>query len=158
MHAPNLTGLGSAYVVQQLRNFRAAHRGNSSDTYGFMMIGRANALPDDRALRDVAAFIDTLRAQPSVSDTLTGKAERGRSLYAACASCHGSNAEGIPELGAPPLRQQDAGYLSIQMQHFASGVRGANPADIRGAQMRAAAKALPDSQAVADVIAYIKSR
>lgn len=151
MHAPNLTGLGSAYLVQQLHEFRAAHRGNSSDTYGFMMIGRANALPDDRGLEDVAAFIDTLPTKQSASVAVAGKLERGRSLYVACAGCHGSNAEGNPALGAPSLRQQDATYLSLQMQHFESGVR-------ESAQMRAAAKALPDPQAVADVIAYIKSR
>src|SRR5579862_8209946 len=55
MHAPNLTGLGGAYLVQQLRQFRAIHRGNERDTYGFMMIGRASALPGDRGVRDVAA-------------------------------------------------------------------------------------------------------
>ena len=67
MHAPNLAGLGYAYLVQQLRKFRAAHRGNESDSYGFMMIGRANALPGDRGIRDVAAFVDSLPVHPSSS-------------------------------------------------------------------------------------------
>lgn len=158
MHAPNLTGLGSDYLVQQLRKFRAAHRGNTSDTYGFMMIGRANALPDDNGLQDVAAFIDSLPVKPSSGASVAGKVERGRSLYGACAGCHGANAEGTGSLRAPSLRQQDAAYLSLQMQHFSSGVRGADPEDIEGKQMRAAAKALPDLQAVEDVIAYIKTR
>jgi len=89
---------------------------------------------------------------------VAGKVERGRSMYGACAGCHGANAEGNRSLRTPSLRQQDGTYLSLQMQHFVSGIRGANPKDTEGAQMRAAAKALPDSQAVDDVIAYIKTR
>lgn len=158
MHAPNLTGLGTAYILKQLRAFRAGHRGNTADEYGFMMIGRAQALSGDRALRDVAAFIGTLTTQRSSSTSVAGRVDRGRTLFAPCARCHGADAEGNLGLGAPALRQQDDRYLEIQMRHFASGIRGANPNDIAGAQMRAAANALPNTKAVADVIAYIESR
>lgn len=157
MHAPNLTGLGGAYLVQQLRQLRAAHRGNERDIYGFMMIGRASALPGDRGVRDVAAFIDSLPLQRSPPANV-GNAERGRALYPACAACHGTNAEGNPSLGAPSLRQQDGAYMRTQLAHFASGIRGAGADDGGGSQMRAAIKVLPDAHAFDDVVAFIKSR
>jgi uncharacterized protein len=157
MHAPNLTGLGGAYLVQQLRKFRAAHRGNERDTYGFMMMGRASALPGDRGVRDVAAFIDSLPLQRSPSASV-GSAERGWTLYPRCAACHGADAEGNTSLGAPSLRQQDDTYMRTQLAHYASGIRGASADDSGESQMRAAAKVLPDAQAVDDVVAFIKSR
>lgn len=159
MHAPNLTGLGSAYLVRELRDFRAAIRGNESDTYGFMMMGRASALPGDRGVRDVAAFIDTLLPAETSPASFRADAQRGRTLYSAhCAACHGPNAEGKPSLGAPSLRQQDETYLRTQLQHFATGIRGSNPADAGGMQMRSALKSMPDPQSLADVLAFIKSR
>jgi hypothetical protein len=157
MHAPNLTGLGSAYLVRELRDFRAGIRGNDSDTYGFMMMGRASALPGDRGLRDVAAFVDTLPAETSPA-SFRGDARRGRVLYSAhCAACHGQNAEGKPSLGAPSLRQQDETYLWAQLEHFAAGIRGSNAADAGGMQMRAALKNMPGQQSIKDVLAFIKS-
>lgn len=158
MHAPDLTGLGSAYLVRELRDFRAGIRGNESDTYGFMMIGRARALPGDRGIRDVAAFIDSLPVRRSLP-SLRGDPERGRTLYDAhCAACHGSHAEGNPSLGAPPLRQQDAAYMSTQLQHFGAGIRGSNAEDIKGKQMRAAVKNMPSPQALGDILAFIESQ
>lgn len=157
MHAPNLTGLDRAYLVQQLREFRATHRGNERDTYGFMMIGRASALPGDRGVRDVAAFIESLPLQRSPSGD-AGTKERGRTLYDACAACHGTNAEGNPSFVAPSLRQQDEAYLRTQLTHYASGIRGASADGSGESQMRAAVEVLPDAQAVDDVVAFIKSR
>ena len=158
MHAPNLTGLGSAYLVRELRDFRAGIRGNESDTYGFMMMGRASSLPGDRGLRDVAAYIDTLPAHSS-PPSFHGNAERGRTLYSAhCAACHGPHAEGNASLGAPSLRQQDETYLRTQLHHFAAGIRGSNSADTQGRQMRAAMKNMPGSGALEDLLAFIKSR
>lgn len=157
MHAPNLTGLGSAYLVRELRDFRAGIRGNESDTYGFMMMGRAGSLPGDRGVRDVAAFIDALPAKSSPSSS-RGNAARGRILYSArCAACHGPEAEGNPSLGAPSLRQQDETYLWTQLEHFAAGIRGSNPADTGGLQMRTAMRNMSSQQSLRDVLAFIKS-
>lgn len=157
MHAPNLTGLGSAYLLRELRNFRAGIRGNASDTYGYMMIGRAKALPGDRGLRDVAAYISSLPLHRSPSSPW-GNPERGRRLYRThCATCHGAHAEGNPSLGAPPLRQQDEVYLWTQLTHFRSGIRGSDAADIKGKQMAAAVKPLRP-QEIKDLLAFIKSR
>jgi cytochrome c553 len=157
MHAPCLVGLGAGYVTRQLRLFRDALRGRSDDTYGFMMVGRAGALPADRGLRDVAAYIDTLSTsrQPGSADH---ERTRGRALYAACAPCHGENAEGSTATGAPPLRQLDDVYLMRQLRNFRTGVRGAAPLDAAGQQMRLAARSLSSDAAISDVVLYIKTR
>ena len=44
-----------------------------------------------------------------------------------------------------------------QLQYFKDGLRGSNPADTFGLQMSVFAKILPDEQAIADVVAYIKT-
>jgi uncharacterized protein len=157
MRAPNLTGLDSTYLALQLTHFRAAIRGNESDTYGYMMMGRAGALPGDRGVRDVAAYIAGLPVKRSRVST-SGNAERGQKLYAGrCASCHGSSAQGDRSLGAPPLRQQDLNYLHTQLEHFVSGVRGAASLDAGGAAMRSAVASLQSPQDIDDVVAFIGS-
>jgi len=84
-----------------------------------------------------------------------GDAEKGRSLYLSCAACHGEQAEGNAALKAPALAGQSATYLARQLDHFRSGMRGANEADIAGQQMRPMAATLPGDDAIADVLAYI---
>ena len=157
MHAPSFAGLGSRYLVQQLRMFRAGARGSVSDPYGYMMIGRSRALPGDRGVRDVAAYIDRV-ATGRAPTTIAGNVTKGKSLYRSCIACHGANAEGNPSLGAPRLNQQDDGYLRIQLEHYLSGTRGSNPANPPAVQMRDAATVLTDPDAIRDVVAYIESR
>jgi cytochrome c553 len=156
MGAPNLAGLGSAYLVRQLRNFRGGVRGNPSDSHGFMMIGRANALPGDRGLRDVVAYISTMPDSRAPA-TIEGNVEHGRKLYEPCAACHGARAEGDERAAGPPLRQLDDRYMVRQIENFAAGVRGSAAEDGPGQQMRASVGVLRDASAIRDVIAYIKS-
>jgi cytochrome c553 len=156
MRAPNLAGLGTAYLVRQLRNFRSGLRGSANDLHGFMMIGRASALPGDRGVRDVVSYISRLPVVDAPA-TLKGDTRRGQRLYERCVTCHGVRAEGNEKAATPPLAQLDDRYLATQLENFSSGVRGTAAGDTAGAQMRAAAQALPDSAAIRDVVAYIKT-
>lgn len=62
MGAPRLAGQYPSYIEQQLLNFRAGRRGvDSTDLNGLVMRPQAEALADDRAVSDVAAYIATLR-------------------------------------------------------------------------------------------------
>jgi cytochrome c553 len=70
--------------------------------------------------------------------------ENAQAKYQPCAACHGDVAQGNAELGAPALAGQEAVYLQRQLQHFKSGVRGADPRDMRGAQMKAMSATLTD--------------
>ena len=154
MHAPNLTGLSAQYLVRQLRNFAHDVRGGPQDFYGWQMNGRAKSLPDDRALRDVVAYVGTLPRARSVA-SLRGNTERGKALYQNCAGCHGDAAEGKPGLSAPALAGLDDWYQLEQLESFRTGKRGTHKDDLPGAQMRAAARVLPAEDALRDVLAYI---
>jgi len=156
MHAPNLTMVGGPYLLRQLRDFIRDTRGGSQDFYGWQMNGRAKALPDDRALRDVVAFIGTLPESRSPA-TIRADMTRGKALYAGCAGCHGAAAEGRPDLSAPALAGLDDWYQLSQLQAFRHGQRGTHKEDTQGAQMRAAAVALPSETALREVVAYIAS-
>ena len=74
-----------------------------------------------------------------------------------CGACHGARAEGNAALNSPRLAGSDDWYLLAQLAAFADGVRGAHKDDRTGRQMRAMAGVLPDDQARADVVAFIRS-
>jgi cytochrome c oxidase subunit 2 len=62
MNAPNLTLQQDWYVVRQLDNFKSAVRGaHAADTFGAQMAPMALLLADEQAMKDVAAYIATLR-------------------------------------------------------------------------------------------------
>ena len=154
MHAPNLTPLEDSYLLRQLRHFAHDIRGGAQDFYGWQMNGRAKALPDDRALRDVVAYIETLPKTRSPV-TLQGDAAQGKLLYTTCVACHGPVGEGNATLGAPTLAGMDDWYLGEQLESYVSGKRGTHKDDTHGAQMRAAAASLKSHDARRDVVAYI---
>ena len=86
-----------------------------------------------------------------------GDAERGKVLYAVCATCHGDNAQGMADMNGPALAGREDWYLRRQLQNFKSGARGSDSRDIYGLQMAPMAQLLQDDQAIADVVAYITS-
>jgi len=155
LHAPRLAGLPVWYVARQLHNFRAGLRGaGEQDRYGGQMARMALQLWNDGEVTTVARYVSSLPAATG-SRTVRGKAKRGRTAYASCAACHGAQAEGNPELGAPPLAAHDDWYVVEQLNAFRFGLRGTHADDTFGQQMRAAAALLPDQPAVADVATYL---
>ena len=98
------------------------------------------------------------RYKAAVEDTLhDGEAEAGKASYATCATCHGTDGKGNQQLNAPGLVDLPDWYMLTQLHKFKSGVRGANPNDVTGAQMAPMATTLKDEQAMKDVIAHIKT-
>jgi uncharacterized protein len=154
MRAPRLTIQDKDYLLRQLRHFRGEIRGGVSDFYGWQMNGRAKAL-DDRAVRDVLAYIDTL-PDTLANDKTKGNRRKGRRLYNNnCSSCHGDKAEGIKSLNAPVLAGLEGWYQLEQLRKFKNGLRGAHNRDIPGQQMRAAMGPIKDDKAMQDIIEYI---
>ncbi|MGB1317552.1 MAG: c-type cytochrome [Flavobacteriales bacterium] len=88
---------------------------------------------------------------------IVGNAQKGKSLFMTCATCHGQNAEGLKTLSAPSLADQEPYYLKQQLQNFRTNKRGVHAKDAFGAQMLPFAKTL-DSDGINDVIAYIKTK
>lgn len=86
-----------------------------------------------------------------------GDADRGKALFAVCATCHGPDAKGMEAMNAPALAGREEWYLVRQLKNFKSGVRGTTPGDIYGMQMAPMAQVLANDQAIEDVAAYLTS-
>jgi cytochrome c553 len=64
LQVPALTGLPDYYIVKQLHNFKTGLRGSGSgDKTGKMMQASAKLLKDEQAMKDVAAYINTLKVK-----------------------------------------------------------------------------------------------
>lgn len=94
----------------------------------------------------------SIAAMPSFS---AGDAQAGRTAYASCSVCHGSNAEGSAALSAPRLTHLEPVYIVAQLQKFKAGIRGGPGSSISAMQMAGMAATLPSEQAIQDVAAYI---
>ncbi|HSN21397.1 MAG TPA: c-type cytochrome [Usitatibacter sp.] len=145
---PRRAGQGRAYLVKQLRDFRAGRRHNP------VMEPVAKAL-DEKQLGDAADYFSSLpgtAARVSFDDTpksdgeriaLRGDWDHG---VPGCFKCHGEGGRGIaPHF--PAIAGQGATYTSKQLRDWKSGAR-AN--DAQGL-MKSVADHLPDSEI--DVVA-----
>ncbi len=157
LNAPRLAGQQAWYLRRQLHAFREGLRGtHEGDTYGAQMKPFAAMLADDAAIRNVAAYVEALPGQGRQA-TVAGDADRGRRLYGTCASCHGSQGQGIWALNAPRLADMSDWYLVRQLQNFQHGVRGAHRQDFYGWQMATFADSLKNERSINDVVAYINT-
>ncbi len=157
VRAPRLAGLQPWYLSAQIKAYQANLRGtHPADVPGNEMRFIAAALTDQAAVDKVLSQFS--RSSPSMpSPTIAGDATRGEQLYGTCAACHGGRGEGNEAVKAPALAGGSDWYQLAQLRNFTQGLRGMEPADLAGQQMRAAASGLPDAQAAADVVAYIST-
>jgi cytochrome c oxidase subunit II len=157
LNAPRIAGQEAGYVRRQLHAFRDGRRGvHIDDTYGKQMLPFAAMLPDEGSIRNVAAYIAELPDHESEA-TVSGDANRGRSLYTTCAACHGTKGQGNWALNAPRLADISDWYLVRQLGNFQHGIRGAHRQDYYGWQMATMANTLADETAVNDIVAYINT-
>ena len=158
LNAPRLTHLEPVYLQAQLQKFRSGVRGGAgASATAVQMAGMAATLTSDQAVNDVVEFIGTLESGPSPV-TVEGDVALGGDYYNQfCGACHGAEAEGNAALNSPRLAGSDDWYLMAQLRGFRTGARGAHPDDRTGRQMRAMAGVLPGEQAMADVVAFIRS-
>jgi cytochrome c oxidase subunit 2 len=157
LNAPKLAGQEAWYVRRQLENFKQGLRGApENDVYGKQMIPFAGLLADDTAVRNVAAYIESL-PDHTPAHTVPGNTTRGASLYRTCAACHGDSGQGISATNAPRLSQMSDWYLSRQLKNFKDGTRGSHHRDLYGRQMAMMSSVLPDEGAIQDLLAYINT-
>jgi len=155
LNAPRLVGQEAWYLKRQLEAFRDGIRGTAAgDVGGAQMKPMAMTLTTPAAIDNVVAYIQTLTAPPAPA-TVHGDAAAGKKLYATCAACHGPEGQGNVQLNAPRLAGQQDWYLVRQLQNYKSGIRGNQPKDAFGAQMKPMAAMLANDQAMNDVVAYI---
>lgn len=152
--APRIAGMEAWYVRRQLEAFRRGWRGSHDDDYpGWEMQAMVRSLTPAEVAA-AAAWVAALDA-PRPEPTVQGDPVRGRSLYTPCAACHGPDAGGNEDLGAPALAGQSDWYLFRQLRNFRDGRRGYHRDDAAGRRMAASLAALADDQALRDVVAYI---
>jgi len=102
-------------------------------------------------------FVLTIGIVLAVKAYAEGDAEKGKARYAVCVACHGADGMGNKALNAPKIAGQETWYLVRQLKNFKNGIRGADPKDKYGMQMRPMALTLSNDQAIADVAAYVSS-
>jgi cytochrome c553 len=157
IRAPKLSGMEPWYLARQLENFASGVRGTSgADAPGHEMGPVGLRVKQEGTLDAAVAFIATLESKPPAA-TITGDVAHGKTLYAACAACHGVKGEGNAALQAPALAARSDWYLATQLRNYRGGLRGTDARDTFGAQMRAIVAVLPDDKAVTDVVAYINT-
>jgi cytochrome c oxidase subunit II len=157
MNAPRIAGQEPWYLKRQMEAYRNGWRGTApGDTPGMQMRPMAMAVAAPQALENLAAYVEAL-PEPEMTITVEGDVEAGQRAYAVCAACHGARAEGNEQMAGPRLAGQSDWYLVRQMHNYRNGLRGYDPKDIFGNQMKPMAMTLPDDQAILDVVAYINS-
>jgi cytochrome c oxidase subunit 2 len=157
MNAPKLAGQEGWYVKRQLAAFRDGLRGTApGDTFGMQMRPMAMAVSDPTAEANLIAYIESLPATDS-APTVSGDVAAGQAAYAVCAACHGQNAEGNEQMGGPRLAGLDDWYLVRQISNYNKGLRGYDPKDTFGMQMKPMAATVATDKAAADVVAYINT-
>ncbi len=158
LKSPRLNHLSAVYLSAQLQKFKSGIRGGEGGSAtAAQMAPMAMTLADDAAINSVAEYITGLESGTSPA-TIEGDVALGADYYNQfCGACHGADAAGNPSLNSPRLAGTDDWYLAEQIRAFRAGERGAHPDDRTGKQMRAMAMVLPNDQAVADVVAFIRS-
>lgn len=101
------------------------------------------------------AWVLILAASGATTALAEADLERGKQFFQVCVACHGANGEGNQLLNAPANGGQNVWYVIRQLRNFRAGIRGSDPKDLYGIQMRPMAMTLPDDQAVVDVAAYV---
>lgn len=156
--APALAGQHAAYLAAQLADFKAGRRGyEASDVGGVAMRGIAQAL-DDADIPSLAAYYGGLPpVDRSRSTSTQGDTKAGRALYeGACATCHGTRAEGFSQLIIPNLRILPGWYVARQVLGYKKGWRGApGHAAQHAIWMRSVSFHIDEQAELADIVAYL---
>ena len=155
--APAIAGLPAWYVEAQVMKFRTGARGaHPDDLEGLRMRPMSQQMYDVAEVKEVSAYIASMK--PAIqTNTTGGDATAGAAAYAVCTACHGADGKGNQALNAPPIAGQHGWYLVSQLKKFKAGIRGTNPKDVTGAQMRPMSMTLADEQAMKNVVAHIST-
>ena len=153
---PKLAGQNEAYIVKQVKDFKA-----NSARKNEIMFGMVAAVSDEDAA-DIGAYFQAQSiAQAAPFDE--AKAAAGRELYKggdlqagipACQACHGPTGAGTAGIGYPQLGGQYVEYTLLQLKAFKDGTRINDDKEL----MRSIVEKLSDEDmdAVANYIASLK--
>ena len=153
--APKISGQHDWYLKRQLKNWQDGIRGtHPKDVYGIQMRSMSMVMANDQEIDKVVSYIGGLNS-PKPPATIKGDLQAGQNLYATCVACHGPGGMGNKALNSPKIAGLPDWYVARQLWGFKNGLRGENPRDVYGQQMRPMAMALPDEEAINNISAYI---
>jgi cbb3-type cytochrome c oxidase subunit III len=158
LEAPLIAGAPAWYVEAQLKKFREGARGtHPNDMPGMRMRPMANTLKESD-VAGIAKYVANMPVQQPMHTLEGADPKKGETTFSStCVGCHGADAKGNEQMGAPLLAGQDGWYLLTQLKNFKAGIRGGNPArDASGASMRAMVGTL-DEATMKDIAAYLQS-
>ena len=157
LETPRIGGMAEWYLARQLKYFHQGVRAATiDDVQGTQMRAVLLAsLTDAEGLEGLARYFATFDP-PAAPALESGDAAKGEQLFAICVACHGADGKGSAPLNTPSLVEQNGDYLVRQLENFRTGVRGTDPRDLFGQQMRPiAASVLMSRQDAVDVVSYI---
>jgi cytochrome c553 len=120
---PSLAGQHTAYIVRQLKAFKAGDRVNVT------MKPFADMLTD-QDMADMAAYFAAQKPVPKGADPAL--VNLGQQIYrggvpqrgiAACIACHGPSGDGNPLAAYPRISGQHATYVARTLGEYAAGTR-----------------------------------
>jgi len=153
---PKLAGQNEAYIVKQIKDFKA-----NSTRQNAIMLGMAAGLSDEDAA-DIGAYYQSQKLA-SAATFDDSKLADGRDIYKggdlqkgipACQACHGPNGAGTAGVGYPQLGGQYVDYTLAQLKAFKNGTRTNDDKEL----MRSIVEKMSeeDMVAVANYIASLK--
>ena len=158
LDAPAIAGLPQWYVEAQLNKFRTGIRGAHPDDFeGLRMRPMSRQMKSLEEVKVVAEYVASLPKKTAAPSLQGADAAAGAGAYAVCLACHGADANGNKDMNAPPLAGQYDWYLLSQLKKFKHGLRGVDPRDVTGGQMRPMSMTLADEQAMKNVVAHINT-
>jgi cytochrome c553 len=156
--APAIAGLPVWYVEAQLVKFRSGVRGaHPDDLEGLRMRPMSRQMMDEGEVKSVSAYVASMTPMKQPTTLQGADAAAGAASFGVCLACHGPDGKGNETLKAPPIAGQHDWYLFSQLKKFKAGIRGTNPKDITGGQMRPMSMTLADEQAMKNVVAHIST-
>lgn len=153
---PKLAGQNEAYIVKQVKDFKA-----NTDRQNPIMMGMVAALSEADAA-DIGAYYQAQKLKEAAAFD-ADKAAAGRELYKggnlqkgipACQACHGPKGAGTAGIGYPQIGGQYVDYTLAQLKAFKDGSRKNDDKML----MRSIVEKLSDEDltAVANYIASLK--
>ncbi|VAW54715.1 Cytochrome c4 [hydrothermal vent metagenome] len=153
---PKLAGQNEAYIVKQVKDFKA-----NTDRQNPIMMGMVAALSDADAA-DIGAYFQAQTLKEAATFDAE-KATAGREIYKggdlqkgipACQACHGPTGAGTAGIGYPQIGGQYVEYTLAQLNAFKNGTRKNDDKKL----MRSIVEKMSDAEitAVANYIASLK--
>jgi cytochrome c553 len=127
---PKIAGLGEAYILKQLKNYKSGERENA------IMAGQVAAL-NETQMGDLAAYFTSKKRTVGYADE--DKIALGEKVYRAgnkatgvpaCMACHSMDGSGMSAAAFPGLGGQHSDYVKAQLMAFQQGKRANDPNEV----------------------------